>query len=73
MRFSEKQFYRASPFWAKLSKKKSFFIASCDPETAEILIILTWIELEKVILVISEILVLIGKSVSSKIDLETLS
>ena len=60
----------------KPSEKQLFyfyFITSCVPETVEISITLSWIELEKVILVRSEILVLIYKSVSSKTELETLS
>ena len=52
---------------------------SCVPETVEtlrkpilsyVLIILSWIELEKVNLVRSEILLLLVKSVSSKTKLE---
>ena len=56
-----------------MSWKNSFFITSCVPKSAEILIILTWIELEKVISVRSEILVLLVKFVSSKTELEALS
>ena len=70
---SEKQFYLALPFKSKLSQKKTYFISSSLTETVEILIILSRIELEKVILVRSEILVLIIKSFSSKTKLETFS
>ena len=55
-----------------MSWKNSFFITSCVPKSVEILIILTWIELEKVISVRSEILVLPVKFVSSKTELEAL-
>ena len=48
-------------------------MTSCVPETVGILIILSWIELGKVILVKSEMLVLIAESVSIKSELETLS
>ena len=70
---SEKQFYLALSFKTKLSQKKAYFISSSLTETVEILIILSRIELEKVILVRSEILVLIIKSFSSKTKLETFS
>ena len=70
---SEKQFYLALPFKTKLSQKKAYFISSSLTETVEILIILSRIELEKVILVRSEILLLIIKSFSSKTKLETFS
>ena len=53
--------------------EKKNFMTSCVPETIEVLIILVCIELGKIILVTSKILVLIIRSVSRKTELETLN